>query len=169
MFTDVKILREEIRQLLYKNSNRSVRVQGYYDDTYYRNEYKLSEFKIYHEFEAPDLTEATAAFTLDEPLIILYVDEKTDDTHGVDQGQVMVEFQVAVNFEPNGFVKLLGYMELLRVIVNPRDKGFWLPVGLAIRHREIACMRNGEEIKDTLKDRILVQSVVGYFTQIGAE
>lgn len=169
MITEVTILREKIRQHLLTNASTSVRSSGMYNDTYYRNEYKLSDFTIYHEFEAPDLTMATAAFKLDKPLLILYVQDETTESGTVDLNNIAVEFQVAVNFEPAGFVNLLGYLELLRVIVNPRDKGFWLGCGLAIRRREDGPIINGREIKDTLKDRLLVQSLIGYFTQIGAE
>jgi hypothetical protein len=168
-FVEVKILREEIRQRLKRAAGTNVRVHGIYEDTPYDNRYTLSDLTIYHEFEAPDLTEATNTFKLDKPLLILYVDEETDESGTVDVGQVTVEFQVAVNFAPSGFVDLLGYMELFRVIVNPRDKGFWLSTGLAIRRREIARPVNGSEIKKDLKDRLLIQSVVGYFTLIGAD
>jgi hypothetical protein len=167
--TEVKILREEIRQVLLRNGGETVRSTGVYQNKYYRNEYKLSDFDIYHEFEAPDLTDASNTFSLTKPLLILYVEEETDESGTVDHGALNIEFQMAVNFAPSGFITLLGYLELLRVIVNPRDKRMWLSAGLAIRHRQVGPIINGVEIKETLKDRILVQSIIGQFTNIGAE
>jgi len=169
MITDVKILREEIRQLLLREGATTVRSSGVHDGKYFRNEYKLSDLEIYHEFEAPDITDATNTFSLVKPLLILYVHDEMDESGTVDKGIVTVEFQVVVNFEPAGFVSLLGYLELLRVIVNPREKRFWLGIGLAPRHRTVGDIINGQEIKDNLKDRLLIQSLVGHFTYIGAE
>jgi len=154
---------------LLRQGHYAVRSSGVYNSEPYSNFYKLSDFTIYHEFEAPDLTLATETFALSDPLLILYTQEQTSESGSVDTGRLTVEFQVAVNFEPAGFVTLLGYLELLRVIVNPRDKSFWLPTGLAPRHREIGPVINGDKIKSTLKDRLLVQSLICDFTLIGAE
>jgi hypothetical protein len=167
-FTAIKILREEIRQRLLRAGTISVRSEGYYADTWYRNDYRLDELEIFHSFEAPDLTMASTTFSLTKPLLILYVTEVVSERGSVDTGQVTVEFQLAVNFEPSGFITLLGYLELLRVIVNPREKGFWLSVGLAPRYVEVGPIINGETIKDTLKDRVLVASLLCDFTKIGA-
>jgi hypothetical protein len=168
-FVSVTIIREEIRQHLKSLGTITARSEGYYDGTWYRNEYKLNDLDILHEFEAPDLLEATTAFTLLKPLLVLYTTERTVEGGTVDKRWYTVEFQLAVNFEPDGMVTLLGYLELLRVIVNPRDKSYWLKIGLAPREVTIGPIFNGSEIKDTLKDRLLVLSLVCEFSQIGAE
>jgi hypothetical protein len=172
---EVKEMREEIRQRLYRLDDVIVRSSGVYGGEYYRNEYKLTDMQIFHEFEAPDLTDATDTFRMEKPTIILYVTEDTTEAGTVDKSAYMVEFQLVVNFEPAtatekaGFVALMGYLELLRVIVNPREKGTWLGIGLAPRKRHIGPILNGGEIKSNLRDRLLVQSLVGYFTYVGAE
>lgn len=165
----ITVMREEIRQHLKGLGNVIARSEGFYANQWYRNEYKLADTDILHEFEAPDLTEATTAFKLDKPLVILYVTDKTIEGGTVDKRWLTVEFQVVVNFEPAGMVTLLGYLELLRVMVNPRDKSWWLKVGLAPRNRMIGPILNGSEIKESLKDRLLVQSLVCEFSYIGAE
>ena len=164
---DITFTREDIRQRLYALTDVIARSEGFYNNVWYRNEYRTGDLQIVHSYEAPDLTDATETFKLDKPLLILYVTDQVVESGTVDTRSFTVEFQIAVNYNPDGVVKLLGYIELLRVIVNPRDKGYWMPIGLAPRRSTTGSIINGGEIKQSLKDRLLVQSLLCEFTYIG--
>jgi len=159
-----------IRTVLRANNDFYVRMTGEYDGTYYRNDFRMSDLDVLMSYESSDLIEITNTFTLDNPTLVLYYRKGITDKGTVDQGALIVEFQLIVNFKPSGYANLRGYSLLLQEFVNPRTrKGLWLGYGLAPRKTEERPVFNGADIDEQLKDRLLIQSQLVTFSLLGVE
>jgi len=159
-----------VRTVLLANADFHVRMQGEYKGTWYRNDFAVGDLDIVMSYESSDLIEIVNTFTLTKPTVVIYYRKGTTDQGTVDIGLLTIEFQLIVNFKPDGYANLRGYSLLLQELVNPRKrKGLWLGYGLAPREVDESPVYNGEAIDEQLKDRLLIQSQIVTFTLLGVD
>lgn len=159
-----------VRQILRANDDFNVRMTGEYAGEYYSNFFYVRDLDIVMSYESSDLIEIVDTFTLDKPTVVIYYRKGMTDQGTVDIGLLTVEFQLVVNYKPNGYADLNGYGLLLQELVNPRTrKGLWLGYGLAPREVKTIEPANGSEIDDQLKDRLLIQSHIVTFSLTGVD
>jgi hypothetical protein len=165
--TDIVDLDSLLKVALSVKQDYAIRFKGEFEGVWYDNQYAVGDLDVYLAFERTDIIQETEVFHLDKPLCVLYTKEIGTEEGSVDTGVYHVEFQLVVNFEPQGRLAITGYSQLLQALLNPRrSKGVWLPYGLAIRRVQQFPIFNGSAINEKLKDRLLIRSIVASFTTI---
>lgn len=147
------------KRLLVDNENFGGAFYGTYRGEHYHITFKLSDLEVLFRYESADKIIDDTDFKLEKPLCIIYASELES---GKDPGSnpITIEFQLIVNAEPLGKLYLNGYSELLSRFFLDDESGLVFKEGIKAMTANKARIFDGETLSSSLKNRILLQSLI---------
>lgn len=136
----------------------------------YNHRFSINDMNVWIEYENQDYIDSDQPQVLEKPTLIIFQSNHIDPAFTEDS-IIVAELQVLVNLDGDGSSligrpALDGYTQLCNHIID-REEKFVRSAGFVLRKCLVTRPRGGEYIDPNLKGRLLMRSLIAYFSYLG--